>query len=1091
LKSPSRSGLFSLVATVAAFVSAVPSAFAASLTWDTTNASDAIVTDGAGTWSNQGITWNNGSASVAWSNATPDSATFSGTAGGTVAITLGTNVTQNGTIFNGSSNYTFSGGFVITGLGGVTMNGTGTVTLGAGMVSYGGPTTVNAGTLVLTSGSGANSYSAGNLFINGASTLRFVGQRYDFSGKTFTFDAIGGGTLDILVGGQGSLVSTTGNSIATKGGARDTVSGSGTNQGINLNGALTFDVASGTDATTDLTVSATLFNGGSVVKTSAGRMTLSGPNTYTGGTTITGGTITFANGSIGPSGTVSMNGGTLQWSGSNTQDVSNRIGMVSAKTATFDTNGNNVIFANSIGGNSSAALTKTGAGTLTLSATPSYKDITTISAGSLEIAGPISSFPSAGIVNNATMRFATTGGASGVMSYANAIGGTGVFNIDTTGSNGARLQLSGTALNNTNTWNVINEGALWFTGSGSAGSGMNVTIAAGTGPGAYLKLNGSSGAVFNIGTLSGAGKITNDSGNSQTLVVGNGNGSSTFSGAMSGASSLTKAGTGLFTLSGNNTYTGATVISGGTLRLAGNANLPPGLKIMPLGDSITYGAYGTNGGYRGPLYSLLAPAATGFQFVGDSTVNPGNLPAGEQNHAGHSSYSTLDINHNLDGFDNATFVQYGDVSRDPNGGYWLTGISGTRDPLYPDVILLLVGANDIGRLNAVVQQNIDDLVAKITTLRPNAKLIVADITPYIGRGSDVTAWNGYVNAVVSKYAGLGKSVTRVDLNTGFPANGLSADGVHPNDTGYTWMASQWNNAILALYPATSGYAGGIPSNSPTTVASDATLDLNGNSTTVGPLSGSGQITLGSTGSLTVNSTSGNNSTFSGIISGAGGFTKSGPATLVLSGVNTYSGSTIVSSGTLTLSQAFLSDTSSVNIAPGAVLNLTHGTSDTIAALTLGGVVQAPGVYNAINHPTYFSGSGSLVIPTGYAAWISQHYPGSVDPALVGVNANPSGDGIPNLLKYVLGGDPRMANTSILPGQTTVGSNLLLTYSRNDNSTADTTQTGQWSTDLIIWHDITPTMVSDNGASPDTMSIAIPLSNAADGRLFGRLHVTQP
>jgi hypothetical protein len=40
--------------------------------------------------------------------------------------------------------------------------------------------------------------------------------------------------------------------------------------------------------------------------------------------------------------------------------------------------------------------------------------------------------------------------------------------------------------------------------------------------------------------------------------------------------------------------------------------LPSNLKIMPLGDSITQGSQGTNGGYRGFLYSLLSPVAPGF-----------------------------------------------------------------------------------------------------------------------------------------------------------------------------------------------------------------------------------------------------------------------------------------------------------------------------------------------------------------------------------------------------------------------------------------------------------------------------------------------
>ena len=83
----------------------------------------------------------------------------------------------------------------------------------------------------------------------------------------------------------------------------------------------------------------------------------------------------------------------------------------------------------------------------------------------------------------------------------------------------------------------------------------------------------------------------------------------------------------MLSLSGTNTYSGPTIVSAGTLQLLQHpAALPAGTKIMPVGDSITYGADGTNAGYRGFLYNDLTAAGNTFQFVGTTNGNPGSLP---------------------------------------------------------------------------------------------------------------------------------------------------------------------------------------------------------------------------------------------------------------------------------------------------------------------------------------------------------------------------------------------------------------------------------------------------------------------------------
>ena len=232
--------------------------------------------------------------------------------------------------------------------------------------------------------------------------------------------------------------------------------------------------------------------------------------------------------------------------------------------------------------------------------------------------------------------------------------------------------------------------------------------------------------------------------------------------------------------------------------------LPPNLEIMPLGDSITFGYPGSNGGYRGPLYELLAPVASNVLFVGSSTCNHGvtTLPSGQWHNEGHGSYAINDIRLNLDGFDDTLYRQYGGDDRDPHGGHWLDGIESgpnARPSLHPDIILLLIGTNDRDNPDGA-KSRLDALVGKLVTMRPEAKLIVARIPPEMdtkAHGRFVEEFNKGVDSVVKKYARK-KNVWCVDLNTGFPPDGLSPDKLHPNDIGYDWMAQRWYEAIVKI-----------------------------------------------------------------------------------------------------------------------------------------------------------------------------------------------------------------------------------------------------------------------------------------------------
>ena len=81
-------------------------------------------------------------------------------------------------------------------------------------------------------------------------------------------------------------------------------------------------------------------------------------------------------------------------------------------------------------------------------------------------------------------------------------------------------------------------------------------------------------------------------------------------------------------------------------------------------------------------------------------------------------------------------------------------------------------------------------------------------------------------------------------------------------------------------------------------------------------------------------------TISSVISGSGSLTKEDAGTLILSGANTYSGDTLITAGTLSISSSYLSDLAAVKIDSGALFNLGFSGSDSIGSLWLGGLQMA-------------------------------------------------------------------------------------------------------------------------------------------------------
>ncbi len=231
------------------------------------------------------------------------------------------------------------------------------------------------------------------------------------------------------------------------------------------------------------------------------------------------------------------------------------------------------------------------------------------------------------------------------------------------------------------------------------------------------------------------------------------------------------------------------------------------LVILPLGDSITQGSTGANpatlapGGYRDPLNAMLAAAGFEVKFVGSHTINPSVAltAASQAAHEGHGSYTTLNLLANLDG------APAGMPSAS-NGGHWLDGISGLRDPLYPDVILLMAGTNDLGlnqRSPAQALAGVGMLLDQLGEMRPDAHVIVATLVPYAGtvypsRELNQQIYNAALPGVIAARRRTGQRVSLVDMRTRVTAAHLDNDGVHPSLTGYQAIAACWFDALRLL-----------------------------------------------------------------------------------------------------------------------------------------------------------------------------------------------------------------------------------------------------------------------------------------------------
>jgi uncharacterized protein with beta-barrel porin domain len=267
-------------------------------------------------------------------------------------------------------------------------------------------------------------------------------------------------------------------------------------------------------------------------------------------------------------------------------------------TATFATNANNNIPV--------SILTTLGAwnftGTSAYNFTINSGGGVTFSGAGINITGG-----SANITNNGEFQFqnSSTAGSASIVNN----GTTAFFNSSTAGTanitNNNKVQFSQSSTAGSATVTTYNGATVNFLDTSTGGNARFVTNAGGS-----FDMSALTSAGMTAGSIAGAGNYFLGS---KTLTVGNNNLSTTVSGVISDGSAgggggtggaLTKVGSGTLTLTGLNTYTGATAVNASRLQVDGSIVSSSGVTVNSGGTLLGTGIVGSttvmNGGTLAP-----------------------------------------------------------------------------------------------------------------------------------------------------------------------------------------------------------------------------------------------------------------------------------------------------------------------------------------------------------------------------------------------------------------------------------------------------------------------------------------------------------
>jgi autotransporter-associated beta strand protein len=617
------------------------------------------------------------------------------------------------------------------------------------------------------------------------------------------------------------------------------------------------------------------------------------------------------------------------------------------------------------------------------------------------------------------------------------------------------------------------------------GSSNKLPDGAGTG---NLTINGIvdlNGFSETINGLSGNGSVDNTAAaTTSTLAVGASAGGN-FSGSIMntvGTLALTKTGATDFTLSGTNTYNGATTVNQNRLFIASNAAFSPNTAVtVNNGASLILNASGTPTFAQSITLNSVSNLSLRQAAILSNVILPTSGGVIFNNDDVATQAITLASAYTLSG---SLSVQIGGGSGAP-GIVTLTGIlSGSGGSLVKTGSgqLALAGANTFD--GGVTIKN-GTLESKTTTTT-------------LGTGTVTMGGSGSTGATF--ITGQANSNPFV-INA--PISGTIVIGANGAGSGFTMSGpvtlngnltlQTFNNTISGITKATTNLTGGVTGTGDLLLNN---LGLAANTITIAT------TTVNHTGTITLQGTATGDTTISaGIGSNVTGITQnSATSPMILSGANTYPGNLTVNAGLVRISNApdplnanTGNDASTVTIAAtGATLNLTYTGTDKVDKLFIGATQQADGVYGKVGSIlpvigiSQITGDGTLTVgavtPPGFSSWITGTFVnGTVPGGQQGPNDDFDKDGISNLVEYAIAGqDPTVGNPAI--GTFSAGT---LSFTKAAG-TSGLTYAIQKSTDLGL----TDAWIEVSGGSyvNDASTISFTLTPGTPAKNFLRLQV---